>query len=244
MSKSDQITADEKRAERERRLHAARAESSLRGEYELVAIDKIEIPETGRPYNASDVSTLVSSIRAIGLQELQPRRGRREQIARLDPRTLGMRAGRGRALDAVLHPKRERSFRAPRPRADFEPGDRGDRGQGLAAKPERIDARQIAVGNFRGRMALDAEFEIGPVHSDAVVADADQIAPARLDGDVDAPGAGVERVLDELLHRRGGPLDHFARSDPIDQQRIEAADGHGAEPFSRKAGEGGGEAAG
>ena len=49
-------------------------------------------------------------------------------------------------------------------------------------------------------------------------------APARFDGDVDAPRAGVERVLDQLLHRRSRPLDHFAGGDAVDQQRIEAAD--------------------
>ena len=68
-------------------------------------------------------------------------------------------------------------------------------------------------------MALDAELEIGRVHADAVVADPDQIAPARLDGDLDPPRPGVERVLDQLLHRRGGPLDHFAGGDAVDEQR-------------------------
>ena len=52
-------------------------------------------------------------------------------------------------------------------------------------------------------------------------------APARFDRDVDAPRAGVERVLDQLLDRRSRPLDHFAGGDAVDEQRIEAADGHG-----------------
>ena len=79
-------------------------------------------------------------------------------------------------------------------------------------------------------MTLDAELEIVSAHAGAVVDDADEVAPARLDRDVDAPRARVERVLDEFLHRRGGPLDHLAGGDAVDQQRIEAADA-----FSRKA---------
>ena len=94
----------------------------------------------------------------------------------------------------------------------------------LAAKAERRDAGQIAVGDFRGRVALDAEFEIGHAHAGSVVDDADEVAPARLDYHVDAPRARIERILDEFLHRRGGPLDHLAGGDPVDQQRIEAAD--------------------
>ena len=39
---------------------------------------------------------------------------------------------------------------------------------------------------------------------------------------------GVERVLDEFLHRRGRPLDHFAGGDAVNGQRIETANRHGA----------------
>jgi ParB/RepB/Spo0J family partition protein len=52
-------TATRKRRERELKLQ---------GEYEMLAIDTIEVSGTGRPYNATDVSALVGSIRAIGLQ--------------------------------------------------------------------------------------------------------------------------------------------------------------------------------
>ena len=80
-------------------------------------------------------------------------------------------------------------------------------------------------------MALDREREVGFVHAAPVVGHADQAAPARLDRDLDRPRAGVERVLDQFLHRRGRPLDHLARGDAIDKQRIETANRHGrAEP--------------
>ena len=76
-------------------------------------------------------------------------------------------------------------------------------------------------------MALDRQREIVGVHAGAVVGDADQRPPAGFDRHVDAPRAGVERVLDQLLDRRSRPLDHFAGGDAVDQQRIETADGHG-----------------
>ena len=76
-------------------------------------------------------------------------------------------------------------------------------------------------------MTLDREDEIVGAHAGAVVADADQRPSARFDRDLDAPRAGVERVLDEFLDRRRRPLDHFAGGDAVDEQGIETADRHG-----------------
>ena len=170
---------------------------------------------------------------SVGLEEFQPRRRRREEIARLDARSPGMRGRTRRAFDAVLDAHLEGLRRAARAGADFEPRNRGDRRQRLAAKPQRRDRREIAVGNFRGGVTLDREREIVGVHAEAVVADPDQASPARLDRDVDARRAGVERVLDQLLDRRRRPLDHLARGDAVDQQRVEAANGHA--PISARA---------
>ena len=41
-----------------------------------------------------------------------------------------------------------------------------------------------------------------------------------------ARGAGVDRVLDQFLHRRRRTLDHLAGRDAVDEDGIEAADGH------------------
>ena len=76
-------------------------------------------------------------------------------------------------------------------------------------------------------MALDRERKVGFVHAAPVVGHPDEPPPARLDRDLDRPRAGVERVLDQFLDRRSRPLDHFARGDAIDEQRIEAANRHG-----------------
>jgi hypothetical protein len=50
----------------------------------------------------------------------------------------------------------------------------------------------------------------------AIVGDANQPQTAILQFDADRRGAGVKRVIDQLAHDRGGPLDHLACRDPLD----------------------------
>ena len=154
----------------------------------------------------------------VGFQELEPRRRRGEEIARLDPCAERRRAGLDCALDPVLDDELQGRRRAAHAGANFEPRHRGDRGQRLAAKAEGRDRREIAVGDFRRRVPLDAKGEIGFVHAAPVVGDADEPTPAGLDRDLDPFRPGVERVLDQFLHRRGRPLDHFACGDAVDEQ--------------------------
>ena len=61
----------------------------------------------------------------------------------------------------------------------------------------------------------------------AVVGDADEFAPALLDGDVDSRRAGIDRILDDLLDHARRPLDDLARGDLVHKQRWQAVDGHG-----------------
>ncbi len=75
-------------------------------------------------------------------------------------------------------------------------------------------------------MALNGEDEILLVHAASVVDHADQFAAAILDRHVDALGAGVERVFDQLLDGGAWPLDHFAGGDAVDEDGIETANGH------------------
>ena len=99
-------------------------------------------------------------------------------------------------------------------------------GSASPRKPSVAIVGEIAVGDFRGGVALDGEREILGAHAAAVVDDADEPPPALLDGDVDARRAGVERVLDELLHGGGRTLDHLAGGDAVDEKGIETADAH------------------
>ena len=76
-------------------------------------------------------------------------------------------------------------------------------------------------------MARQREREVRGRDAVAVVGDPDQRPAAVGDGHVDPRGARVERVLDQLLDRRGRALDHLAGRDPVDGQRIERPDGPG-----------------
>jgi hypothetical protein len=76
-------------------------------------------------------------------------------------------------------------------------------------------------------MTLDRKRQIGFVHAASVVNYANESAAAILYRDVNAPRAGVEGVLDELLDGGTGALDYLAGGDAIDQNGIKTADGHG-----------------
>ena len=99
---------------------------------------------------------------------------------------------------------------------DGETRRRADRGQRLAPEAQRRDVDEVArLGKLAGRMALDGERQgLGP-HAAAVVRDLDPADAALQEGDRDAAGPGVDRVLHQLLHGGGRPLHHLAGSDAV-----------------------------
>jgi hypothetical protein len=109
---------------------------------------------------------------------------------------------------------------------DGEPRHRADRRQRLAAEAERADVEQVVVGQLRGGVAVDRKREVAARHAGAVVGDADEPAPAAVGHHLDAAGAGVERVLDQLLDHARRALDHLAGGDAIDDAFGQLADGH------------------
>ena len=113
------------------------------------------------------------------------------------------------------------------PRRDRKPRHGADRRQRLAAKTERGDGDEIVVGKLRRGMPLDRKREIGPRHALAVVGDANQPPAAAVGEHVDAARAGIERVLDQLLHHARRTLDHLAGGDAVDDGFGKLADGHG-----------------
>ncbi len=164
---------------------------------------------------------------AIALQEFEPCRRRGEKIAHLDLGAARLRRRRDLVLQALIDFDAHAMRGAVAARRDVEQRDRADRGQRLAAKAERRDREKIAVRQFRRRMALDREIEIFRAHAGAIVGDADQAPAARLDDDLDAACAGIERILDQFLHGGRRTLDDLARRDAVDEDGIETADGHG-----------------
>ena len=75
-------------------------------------------------------------------------------------------------------------------------------------------------------MALDRQGQLLGLHAGAVVGDGDQRLTAFLEDNVDAQGAGIDRVLDELLDRRRRALDDLAGGDAVDQDRGKQPDRH------------------
>ena len=153
---------------------------------------------------------------AFGLQEFEPRGGGVEEIGDLHRGAARARRGRRRrhasGLDADLRP----GLGAGGAGDDPQPRHRADRRQSLASEAQRRDGGEIVVGELGGGVALHRQSEVGGGHAAAIVADGDERATAVLDRDLDPPGAGVDRVLDQLLDHRGRAFDHLARGDAVD----------------------------
>ena len=60
-------------------------------------------------------------------------------------------------------------------------------------------------------MAFEGQQRIVVRHPMTVVGHADHVFAALLDFDANGFRAGIERVFEQLLHHRRGPLDNFAR---------------------------------
>ena len=112
-------------------------------------------------------------------------------------------------------------------RGDAEFRHRADRGQRLAAKPQRADLQQVLVVEFGGGVAIHRQRQIGMGHAAAIVGDADPPPAAAIGENVDPAGAGVDGVLHQFLDHAGGTLDHFAGGDAVDDLFGKLADGHG-----------------
>ena len=108
--------------------------------------------------------------------------------------------------------------RGRRATGDAQPRHRTDRWQRLAAKSKRCNRLEILErGDLAGGVALHGERQLVGLDADAIVAHPHQAEAALLDVDLDAPRAGIERVLDQLLDDGGRPLDDLAGGDLIDQ---------------------------
>ena len=99
-------------------------------------------------------------------------------------------------------------------------------GKRLAAKTERGDLQEIVVGSFEVQWRSTASDSSAAVMPGAVIGDRDKRLARHPQRDVDAVGAGVDRVLDQLLDRRRRALDHLARGDAVDENRRQLADRH------------------
>src|SRR5690606_14850465 len=113
------------------------------------------------------------------------------------------------------------------PAAQRHPGDRGDGWQGLAAEAEPAYVVNV-LAELGGAMARKGQRQLVRRHAGSVVAHPDQVEAATGGGDLDAPGAGVERILEKLLDDARRALDHLAGRDLIDDRIGKLPDAHDA----------------
>src|SRR5262249_40415191 len=130
------------------------------------------------------------------------------------------RAGRLRRSEvAVIANDLEAAGRAALAADDARARHGADRRQRLAAKPEAPHAEEIVRAvDLARRVARERERQILARHPAAVVDDADLALASLRDLDDHAARAGIDRVLDQLLHDRGRPLDHLAGRDLVDHR--------------------------
>ena len=168
----------------------------------------------------------VRGLRRLALQELQPGRQVPQQIRHLHRRAHGRADLRDHRLCPAIDRHAGRGQITLTPRREHEPRDAGDRRQRLAAephaheRPQIIDDPQLARG-----VAAERRDGVGGAHPDAVVAHPHQGPAAGLGLDRDRACPRIERVVDQLLHDGGRPLDHLTGGDLVDHVRRQHEDG-------------------
>ena len=176
-----------------------------------------------RRSSASRAAWLLGAVR---LQELEAGRGGEEQVAHLDA------GAERRPPPAPATPPTPASTSSAK--ACSWPCGRlmmrsrlhaGERGQRLAAKAEQGDPDQLVVVELGGGVALHRERELVRRDAAAIVGDRDQRSPAAAQLHRDPRRPGIDRVLDQLLDRGRGPLDHLTGGDPVDHAWRQGADG-------------------
>ncbi len=117
---------------------------------------------------------------------------------------------------------------------DLHPGDRGDGGQGLPPEAQGADGLQVVLGaDLAGGVAEEGGLHVGGVDAAAVVGDPDVGHASPLDLHREGMGPGVDGVLHQLLHHRGGALHHLAGGDEVGHMAVQHLDmGHKSPAFS------------
>ena len=157
-----------------------------------------------------------AALGAVGLHELESRGRVIEQIADDHRRALGA-AGLVHLLNVAGGERHAcAALRAALPRRELHMAHGGDGRERLAAKTERRDALEPArIAQLARRVAQKGDARVLGRHAAAVVRDAQIRHAAAANLHRDGAGAGVNRVFDELLHHRGGPLHDLARGNQV-----------------------------
>ncbi|MBK7330146.1 MAG: hypothetical protein IPI85_13995 [Dehalococcoidia bacterium] len=109
----------------------------------------------------------------------------------------------------------------------------GDGGEGFAAEAESVDVAEVVeIGDLRGGMAFEGEFEFFRLNTAAVISDADEGKATFFDFEGDAGGARIDGVIQQFPDDGNGAFDDLPGGDAGGDFGREDAD-HGAGGHSR-----------
>ena len=165
-------------------------------------------------------------------QKRPPRRDVEKEVAHDDGRPLrAADLAHGHPLPALDIQARAR-FLFLGSRGHLHASDGGNGWQRLAAEAERAYIIQLRrIRQFGGGVVLKGEADLPRRDAAAVVCDAQVADAAVADLHRHRCGAGVQRILHQLLDHGRGPFHDLAGGDAPDGRRVQYANGHADPPF-------------
>ena len=134
-----------------------------------------------------------------------------EQISHLDRSTYRMGGGRGFGQTASEHPDMRSVLRTRLAGRERQGGDGGNSMQRLTPEAQRDNPRQVFGGAYLARrVASHRPFGVVGRHPRTVVVDPNEGDPAAFYLHLHARRPRIERIFDELLHRRSRALYYLA----------------------------------
>ncbi|CRF28939.1 Uncharacterised protein [Mycobacterium tuberculosis] len=73
----------------------------------------------------------------------------------------------------------------------------------------------MSACDFTCRVAVKSRFAVLTIHPRTVVGHPNELQTALFNDHIDPGASRIDCILDKLLHYRGRPFDHFARSDLV-----------------------------
>ena len=169
----------------------------------------------------------VADLRVAALQELQAGRHRAEEIAHRQRRPDGRSGGSHIRQRAVLRANLRPLVRVAVPAEQGHIRHGCDTGQGLAAKAQRANMLQIVdLRHLARRVARQGQGQLICGNTRAIIRHADQLQAAIHQLHANLRCAGIDAILNQLLHDRGRALNHLAGGNLSGDIGRELANGH------------------
>ena len=147
----------------------------------------------------------------VGLEELAPCRGAEKKLAHFHRGPGGARGGL-QFTAARVQPEGVGGVGGAAGQAEV--GNAGNGGQGFAAEPHGAHTLQFRqITDLAGGVPFQGQGQLLRRDAAAIVLHGDAAHSPGREPDRDLGGAGIQRVVHQFAHHRGGPLHHLARGD-------------------------------